>query len=414
MDNYTFGAILLTIAVLIAYLNHRFVRLQATIVVMLASLLVTLLGLFLDATGLLPTTLLTQVTAKSHFQDLLLKGMLGYLLFAGSLTIDVGTLLAKRTEIAVLALLSTLASAVLIGVSIHALLGWFGISLPLLFCFLFGALISPTDPIAVLATFKDIAVSKRLQTTIAGESLFNDGVGIVIFATVSALTFDHVAISFSSVARLFLEQALGGLAFGAVLGLFAQMLIKPIKDPKMLILLTLGLVSGGYALALNLDISGPLAMVVMGILVGHTLRTQQTSAVAHSVDMFWEVIDDILNLILFLLIGFEMIVIQFDSDILVAMLLAIPLVLLARLVTVAIPIKLIGLNSPQEPYSVRILTWGGLRGGLALALALSLPMNPHGNLLIAMTYSVVAFSVIVQGLTIAPLAKRATPHPKIH
>lgn len=407
MDNYTFGAILITIAVLIAYLNHRYVRLQATIVVMLASLLVTLLGLLLEGLGLLPSTLLTEVTTKSHFQDLLLKGMLGYLLFAGSLTIDVGTLLAKRTEIAVLALLSTLASALLIGVASYYLLSLLGIHLPILFCLLFGALISPTDPIAVLATFKDLAVSKRLQTTVAGESLFNDGVGIVIFATLSALTFSQVNITFSSVARLFLEQALGGLAFGAALGLFAQFLIKPIKDPKMLILLTLGLVSGGYALALNLDISGPLAMVVMGILVGHSLRNHQAPEIAHTVDMFWEVIDDVLNLLLFLLIGFEMIIIQFDTDILLAMLLAIPLVLFARLITVAIPIKLIGLKNDQEPYTVRLLTWGGLRGGLALALALSLPMNPHNNLIIAMTYSVVAFSVIVQGLTISRLVKRA-------
>jgi CPA1 family monovalent cation:H+ antiporter len=416
MDHYTFAALLLAFAVGLSYLNQRFIRLQATIAVMLASLLVSMGWIILDALGLWPVNLAPVSLAKAiaqetHFQDLLLKGLLGYLLFAGSLSVDLPTLLAKRTEIAVLAFLSTIASAFLIGGVLYYLLMFLGIPLPLLYCFLFGALISPTDPIAVLSLFKQVRIAKSLETIIAGESLFNDGVGIVLFTSLFALTFDHITISFTHVARIFLEQALGGLAFGTALGFITQVLIKPlIKEPKMLILTTIAMVSAGYSIALNLNISGPLAMVVMGIWVGHYLRTQTHRTPCHSVEQlesFWEVIDDLLNLLLFLLIGFEMVIIDLNSRLWGAMLLAIPLVLMARLMTVALPMSLIARKKPQEPFTIAILTWGGLRGGLALALSLSLPNSPAANIIVAMTYSVVAFSVIIQGISMGKLANAA-------
>ncbi|OGO94613.1 MAG: sodium:proton antiporter [Coxiella sp. RIFCSPHIGHO2_12_FULL_42_15] len=406
MDYYTLGSIILTIAVLIGYINHRFIHLQATIALMLASLLISLLLIVLQHSGV--TTLSTQAVEwirRTHFQHFLLKGILSFLLFAGSLTIDFTALRQQKWEIGILASLTTIASTLIVGVLLFYLLPLIGIYLPILYCLLFGALISPTDPIAVLATFKKLGVSKRLQTCVAGESLFNDGVGIVIFITLFQLTFMNKNISLSTVSLLFLKQAVGGLAYGVLLGMFTRYLIKSVQDHAIIILVTLGMVSGGYSLALWLGISGPLAMVVLGISTGKVLRYPTQTALSSSVYIFWEVIDEVLNFVLFLLIGFEMMLISVNSTHLVAMLLTVPLVLAVRLITVAVPIKLISLKRAQDPYTIAILTWGGLRGGLALALALTLPLSSEFNIILSMTYAVVAFSVIVQGLTITPLAR---------
>lgn len=406
MDYYVLGSITLTVAVLIAYINHRFIRLQATIALMIASLLISLALVFLQHMGITNVGLqATEWIRRADFQDFLLKGILSFLLFAGSLTIDLETLKKHKWEIGVLASITTIASSLLVGGLVYYLLPLLGFHLPLLYCMLFGALISPTDPIAVLASFKHIGVSKRLQTCIAGESLFNDGVGIVIFITLYQLTFEHGALSFVAISLLFLKQAIGGLAYGWLLGYVTKYLIKSIKDPKVIILITLAATSGGYTLALWLDISGPLAVVVLGICVGNVMRRSLAKLTATLLETFWELIDELLNFILFLLIGFEMMLIPVYGNLLIVMLAIIPLVLLVRLITVAIPIKLIELKRPQEPNTIAILTWGGLRGGLALALALTLPVSSELDVILSMCYSVVAFSVIVQGLTITALTR---------
>ena len=407
MDIYSLSAIILTIAIFIGYLNHRFIGMQSTIAIMTGSLVFSSLLLILGHLGIADITdTMRELILKADFRDLLLKGMLSYLLFAGALSIDLDTLKSHKWEIGTLASVSTIASALLIGMLSYYLLPLAGIHIPLLYCLLFGALISPTDPIAVLATFKSVDAPKSLSVCVAGESLFNDGVGIVIFTTLFQLTFQHGDITFGSITILFLKQAVGGLLYGFLLGVIALQLIRPVKDHKIAILVTIGIVSGGYSFASWLDISGPLAMVVSGIFLGNKLRHSQCAkGLVASLDTFWELIDEILNAVLFLLIGFELLAIKASGiEVLVAAL-AIPFVLLIRLITVALPMKLIQLRRSHNPFIITILTWGGLRGGLAVALALSLPANPYREFLLAMTYAIVAFAVIVQGLTVAPLVR---------
>lgn len=409
MDTYTLSSIILTIAVIVGYVNYRYIRMQSTIAIMTASLALSAFFLILQHFGIADVAEETKaLVSYINFPDLLLKGMLSFLLFAGGLTIDFSMLKNQKWEIGILASLSTIASALIVGTLVYYLLPLLNLNLPFLYCLLFGALISPTDPIAVLATFKKIGAPKPLEVCVAGESLFNDGVGIVIFATVYALTFNHTPITFKNVSLLFLKQAVGGIAYGLLLGSVTNRLIKGIKDHHIAILLTLGAVTGGYTFALWLGISGPLAMVVAGILVGNkNLRSKEQSTMSESLSTFWEVIDELLNAVLFLLIGFELLTIQASGWQIIAIIGAVPLVLLVRLLTVAIPMKFIQLRRQHGPYTIAILTWGGLRGGLAVALALSLPTSHYRNFILAMTYGVVAFAIIVQGLTIKPLARLA-------
>lgn len=409
MNPYTLASIILTLAVAIGYINYRYIKMQNTIAIMVGSLLISLAFIFIQHTGLADIADKTKsLLIQTDFHSLLINGMLSFLLFAGSLNIDFSILKSRKWEIGILASLSTIASALLVGVSIYYLLPLLGLTLPFLYCLLFGALISPTDPIAVLATFKQIGAPKNLEVCVAGESLFNDGVGIVIFLTIYMLTFQGIPITFKNVSLLFLEQAVGGIAYGAILGFIAHLLIKNIKDPKTIILITLAIVTGGYNLALAFDISGPLAMVVAGIFIGNKVRETKTESHRNEIlKTFWEVIDELLNAVLFLLIGFELLNINVTDFKFSAVLLAIPLVLLIRLITVAIPMKFFQSRRTHEPYTISVLTWGGLRGGLAVALALTLPVNEYRELILAMTYGVVVFAVVIQGLTIKPLARLA-------
>lgn len=409
MDTYTLSSIILTIAVIVGYVNYRYIHMQSTIAIMTASLTISTVFLILQHFGIANVAIKTvKLVNYINFPDLLLKGMLSFLLFAGALTIDFSILKDQKWEIGILASLSTIASALIVGTLVYYLLPLLDLNLPFLYCLLFGALISPTDPIAVLATFKKIGAPKQLEVCVAGESLFNDGVGIVIFATIYSLTFNGTSITFEHVTLLFLKQAVGGIAYGLLLGYITNCLIKSIKDHRIAILLTLGAVTGGYTFALGLGISGPLAMVVTGILVGHkNLRNKEQTKMSKSLDTFWEVVDEILNAVLFLLIGFELLTIQASGLQIVAIIGAIPLVLLVRLVTVSIPMKFIQFKRQHGPYTITILTWGGLRGGLAVALALSLPPSNYRNFILAMTYGIVAFAIIVQGLSIKPLARLA-------
>ena len=404
MDKYTLTSIIITLAVLLGYINQRWFKLQSTIAIMAGALFLSLILIFLQHTGLANLTAYTRhLVIQTDFQDLLLNGMLNFLLFAGALTVDFDLLKSQKWEIGTLASISTIISTLIIGGVSYVLLPLIHLHLPLLYCLLFGALISPTDPIAVLATFKTVGVSKKLSVCVAGESLFNDGVGIVIFVTLFQLTFDHVPITGTNVITLFCQQAIGGISFGLLLGWLTHLLIKDLKTYNAIILITIASVAGGYSLAQAIHISGPLAMVAAGIMVGHKARQSLSNELFSDLSKFWEVIDEILNAVLFLLIGLELLNIHASYKELIAAVAAIPLVLVTRLITVAIPMKLIQLKNQHEPHIIAILTWGGLRGGLAVALALSLPASHYRDFILTLTYAIVAFAIIVQGITIKKL-----------
>jgi len=415
MNAYTITAIIITLAVSIGYLNYRFIHLQMSIAIMIGAMFLSLLLIAGQHLGFYHVEQhAEQLVSRLDFRSLLLNGMLSFLLFAGAFTVDFDLLKENGWLIGILASISTIISALIIGALCYYLLPLIGLHLKFIYCMLFGALISPTDPIAVLATFKEIGAPKQIEVCVAGESLFNDGVGIVIFTTLYAFAFTGHAITASGISLLFLQQAIGGLAFGLLVAWIVDLLIIKGSGPKMIILLMLVVVTGAYQFALAINISGPLAMVVAGIYLGHRARSGHYGSRNYEIiEVFWEVIDEILNAILFLLIGLEILTIHIHGWEVVAALVAIPLVLLVRLVTVAVPMKYFGLIKAHAPYAISILTWGGLRGGLAVALALSLPDTPSRGLILGMTYAIVAFAVIIQGITIRPLARMAQNSQKL-
>jgi len=402
------AAILISVSALFAYINHRFIGLPTTIGVMIIAMLASLLVYVMSLLGLgdfhgRATHLLEGI----DFNRTLLHGMLSFLLFAGALHVNLNDLKQQKWVILSLATFGVCLSTFLVATIAYYLLGILSCHLPFIYCLLFGALISPTDPIAVMATVKRLGVSKELETTIAGESLFNDGV--VVFMVLLMLLQSPDQIDAGHVAILFAEEALGGIVFGLILGALGYYLLNTIDNYKVEVLITLALVMGGYGLAMYLHTSGPIAVVVAGLITGSVLRQHAMSdRTRQSVDDFWELIDEILNVILFALIGLEMLIIPFESQWFIAGLLLIVVVVLVRVVSVGIPIRLIGLKKKMAPHLVKILTWGGLRGGISVALALSLPAGEFRDLVLFLTYIIVVFSIVVQGLTLGPLIRKLT------
>lgn len=410
MDIYSNISIIIVLAVFINYINFRFIKMQPTIAIMTTSLIISILSLFLDRIGFHSIHRdVTQFVANLNFRDLLMNLMLGCLLFAGSLTIDISQLKKQKWDIAILATISVLASAFIIGIFTYYLLPVFHIKLSFISCLLFGALISPTDPIAVLSIFKKSHAPKKLSLAIAAESLFNDGLAVVLFMTISHFAFvPNAHPSAEAITFLFLQKSLGGLLFGLILSFAAYFLMKPIDDHKIEILLTLALVTGGYTLAQMISVSGPLAMVTVGIFIASRKREIVISKNSREhIETFWGLIDELLNAILFLLIGFEILVIPVSFLQMFASLTLIPLLLLARYITVAFPMIFLKLKRNYPPYSIRIMTWGGLRGGVAVALALSLPFGNARDIILPMTYIIVLFSILCQGTTIKYLVRKA-------
>jgi CPA1 family monovalent cation:H+ antiporter len=339
--------------------------------------------------------------------------MLGFLLFAGALHIDLGDLARQKVAITVLATVGVVLSTVLIGGLTWILFAQLGIPVPFVYCLLFGALISPTDPIAVLALLKQLKAPKALEVTIAGESLFNDGVGVVLFLGLLEVTIGGHGFDPARLALLFLRESVGGTVFGLAAGYLVYRMLKSVDNYHVEILLSLALVSGGYALANALHLSGPIAMVVAGLIIGNHGRLFALSpTTVHNLDLFWELIEDVLNAVLFVLLGLEVLIVTFTSRFLAAGVLAVPIVLLARLGSAGLPVWLLRRRQPMERGTVRMLTWGGLRGALSVAMALSLPRQiegvavPERDIILVVTYVVVVFSILVQGLTIGPLARR--------
>jgi len=334
---------------------------------------------------------------------------LSFLLFAGALHVNLNDLAKQKWAIVSLATLGVLLSTFIIGGLSWLVLNWLGIGLPLIYCLLFGALISPTDPIAVLGILKTAHAPKSLEIKIAGESLFNDGVAVVVFIVLFGIATGGEEINAAHIGLLFLEEAVGGVVYGLLLGFLTYRMLKGVDNYTVEILLTLALVTGGYALATVIHVSGPIAIVVAGLWIGnHGRLLAMSEHTREHLDTFWELMDEILNAVLFVLIGLELLLLSLTQEYLLAAVLIIPIVLLARLVSVGLPIGLLRFKQQFAPGVVKVLTWGGLRGGISVALALSLPAGPERNLILTVTYMVVVFSIIVQGLSISSLVKKVS------
>ncbi len=403
-------ALLVTLTALFSYINHRFIKLPTTIGVMVLALVLSLILMSLGELGYAPVEQrAAAIIGGIDFNQVLMQGMLSLLLFAGALHVNLEELAQNKWPIGILATVGVVASTFLVGIASWLVLNvLFGISISLLYCLLFGALISPTDPIAVLGILKSAKAPKNLEIKIAGESLFNDGIAVVVFAILLGLAVGGEEVTLGSVALLFTEEALGGIVFGLAIGYITYLLLKSIDSYDVEILITLALVLGGYALAIHLHVSGPIAMVVAGLMIGnHGRRLAMSDTTREHLDTFWELIDEILNAMLFVLIGLEMIILTFEHDHLLASLLVIPIVLLARLACVGVPVHVMRrrFGFTFSPHAIKIMTWGGLRGGISVALALSLPLGPERQIVLALTYIVVLFSILVQGLTVGRLIK---------
>ena len=401
------SAVFLSITALLAYINQRFIGLPTTIGVMVISLVVSIVAIFLGLMGF--DELIDyekSLLAELDFTEVLLDGMLSMLLFAGALHVNIQDLRTYKLPIGILAVVGTLVSAFLIATAVYFIMPLVGFELGFIWCLLFGALISPTDPIAVMGILASAGAPKSLETVIAGESLFNDGIGVVIFVILLSILASGDIPTASYVAHTLAVEAGGGILFGLILGGILYYLLKSINSYQEEVLLTLAGVLGGYALASHFHLSGPLAMVIMGLMLGNRGRALAMSdETRHYIDLFWELIDEILNAILFVLIGLEVVIIAYSFNIFIAAILAIIIALGARFVVVGLTTKGLRrqLDLPQGAW--KVLTWGGLRGGISVALVLQLPVGPERDVLLALTYAVVIFSILVQGLSIGKVAQ---------
>jgi CPA1 family monovalent cation:H+ antiporter len=402
-------AILISLSAFFSWINYRFLKLPTVIGLMLAALMMSLAlqlpiplfaGLEQQAAHML---------ADIDFDETLLHGMLSFLLFAGALHINLGDLAKQRWVIGVLATFGVVGATFLIGGCSYLLFDFLGFEVSLIYCLLFGALISPTDPVAVLGILKSAGAPKTLETKITGESLFNDGVAVVVFLVLADVATGDGEVSAVSIATLFAQEAIGGLIFGLLVGSIAFYMLKRVDNYQVEVLITLALVTGGYAAAEHFHLSAPIAIVVAGLLIGnHGRQLAMSEQTTEHLDTFWELVDEVLNAVLFVLMGLEILVISLQGTYLLAGLIAIPIILLVRFLSVGLPITLMRPLRSFSPGIIPILTWAGLRGGISVALALSLPAGDIRDLLVTVTYVVVVFSIVVQGLSLAPLVRRLT------
>lgn len=400
--------VLICLAALFSYVNHRLLKLPITIGLMAVALIFSLVLLVLGKLGFGVYAEAQRFIGAIDFNEALMHGMLGFLLFAGALHVKLDALLDLKWIIGTLAVVGTILSSLITGLLGYWLFDLVGLHLPILYCLLFGALISPTDPIAVMGVLRQARLPKALEMKIVGESLFNDGVGVVIFLVILNLV-PKATISVTDVLALFAEEALGGAALGFVLGYLAYRMLRSVDNYQVEILITLALVMGSFGLADLLHTSGPIAVVVAGLLIGNQGRQLAMSETTREhLDNFWELLDELLNAVLFVLIGLEVLVLSFQRSYLMAGLVAIPLVLAARWVSIFVQVKAFSLVRDFSERTITILTWGGLRGGISVALALSLPSGETRDALVTITYAVVVFSILIQGLTINRVIGRGT------
>jgi CPA1 family monovalent cation:H+ antiporter len=414
------SAILLTLAALFAYLNYRFIKLPTVIGIML-------IGLFFSVIFILFGDFIPVVSqAADHFVEgidfdtTLMQGMLSYLLFAGALHVNLNDLQEQKRLVATLASLGVMLSTLLVGTAIYYVFPLVGFEVPFVWCLVFGSIVSPTDPVAVLGILKKAKVSKSLETKITGESLFNDGVGVVIYLALLGFALsttgdagahggDHGGSGgLLSILKLFAVEAGGGILWGGIIGIAGYFLLRSIDNYQVEVLITLAIVTGGYRAASAMHLSGPLAMVVAGLMIGnHGRRLAMSDTTREHLDKFWELVDEVLNAVLFLLIGLELFVLELTTPAILAGLLAIIIGLGARFLAVSIPVRALSAVREFSPGVTRVLTWGGIRGGISVALALGIPKDvPYRETFLVMTYVVVIFSIAVQGLTLGPLVRK--------
>ncbi|MET0064874.1 MAG: sodium:proton antiporter [Candidatus Thiodiazotropha sp.] len=398
---------LLTLTAVFAYLNHRWLHLPSSIGVMSVALVFSLSLVLLQGLGFDLTTPVRELLDRISFDTTLLHGLLGFLLFAGALSVDLTELRREALPIAFLSTLGVLISTLAVGGGAYAMLGWIGQAEPFIDCLLFGALISPTDPIAVLALLKRLGAAQGLKARMAGESLFNDGVGVTLFLLLLAVHEQSGSIDPVSALLLFARETLGGILFGILAGGLIARLLRGVDQYTVEILLTLALVSGGFTLADHLDVSAPLAVVVSGLIIGHHGRNTMSQITRHHLDLFWHLLDEIFNSVLFVLIGLEVLMMHFQRLDVAVILVLIPVVLAARLLSVGLPYLLLHRRGQVSHVAFGVMVWGGLRGGLSVAMALSLPTSTPRDLLVAATYGVVVFGLLLQGGSLSWLLRRA-------
>lgn len=409
MDYFHIVTILVVLSALFGYVNVRFLKLPNTIGLMLITIVFTLV---VFALSYFDTRLLDAekyIITQIDFKEVLLDVMLSFMLFAGALHTNFEQLRVQRWPILVFATLGVLVSTFLVGYGMYFILPLFGLEVELIYCLLFGALISPTDPIAVLGILKNVGAPKQLEAKIVGESLFNDGVGVVVFLTIFKIAqMGHGEIEISEIFELFAVEVIGGIVLGLVIGWITYRLMKSIDDYDIEVIITLAAVMGGTVIAQTYHLSAPLAMVTAGLLIGNdTVRNSAMSEITESyVDKFWELIDILLNTILFVLIGMEILVLTFETSYMFAGIIAIPLVLLCRYLSLLIPVRFFEKRLNFAPKTNLIMAWGGLRGGISIALALGLTIEMQRDLFLVITYFIVVFSILIQGLSLGKLVKR--------
>lgn len=409
MELYYSFSVLIVLTATFAYINERFLKLPSTIGVMVIALLVSLALILTDKIFPHIFEEFSGLISSVDFTEVLMGAMLNFLLFAGAIHIRLDDLKEQKAPIIIFSTVSVIISTFAVGFMLFNILQWLDMGIPLIQCLVFGALISPTDPIAVLGILKQAGVPKSLETKVAGESLFNDGVAVVVFIIMISLARgEDVDVSFASISWLLAKEALGGVALGLAIGFIASKSITRIDNYKVEVLITLAVVMGGHLVANAVHMSGPLAMVASGLVIGNYGRSVALSAISKDyLDKFWELLDEILNAILFLIIGFELIVITNIGDYWLIGIISIVMVLFARLVSIWLPVRLIPMKTKFNKATITILVWGGLRGGVSVALALSIDNNLNKELLLSITYYVVLFSILVQGLTIGKLTNKA-------
>lgn len=411
MEYYSIISILMVLSALFGFINARFLKLPSTIGLMIITILFTLVVVVI---GQFNDTLLIQereLISNIDFETVLLDIMLSFLLFAGALHTNFEELKVQRAPVIVFATIGVLISTALVGMSMYFILQLIGLQVEFIYCLLFGALISPTDPIAVLGILKKANAPKKLETKIVGESLFNDGVGVVVFLTIfSIANAPGEAIKLMDIVKLFVQEVLGGIVLGLILGYGTFKLLKAIDDYEVEVIITIATVMGGTLIAHKLHLSAPLAMVTAGLFIGNDIVRSATMSEKTEtyIDRFWELVDVLLNTILFVLIGMEMLILTFEMPSVLAGLIAVPLVLVCRYASLWLPIKFFAKKLDFVPKTNLIMTWGGLRGGISIALALSLTKDMHRELFLVITYIIVVFSIIGQGLTVEPVVRRFT------
>ncbi|MDD2732914.1 MAG: sodium:proton antiporter [Desulfuromonadaceae bacterium] len=411
MSFFEITAILMVLTALFSYVNYRVLHMPTTIGVMFIALAASLCIVLLSWAGVeIGQHHVARVLEAIDFNKTLLHGILSFLLFAGAMHIKLDDLTSQKWVISILATVGVIASTFIVGGLTWVLLGFLSIPTAFVYCLLFGALISPTDPVAVIGILKTAGIPKSLETKIAGESLFNDGIGVVVFMIILELAQGGGDITPGRVSLLFIEEAVGGILFGFVLGLLAYQMLKRVNNYQVEVIITLAMVMGGYALADRIHTSGPIAIVVAGLLIGNHGRAFAMSELTRQrLDDFWELVDEILNALLFMLIGLEMLVMPFTRSLLIAGLIAIVITLFARLASVGGAVMLMRTFRSFSHGAVSILTWGGLRGGISVALALSIPPVPERASIITITYIIVVFSIVIQGMTLRKLVDKIYP-----